>query len=160
MKLSALDAPPPVALPLVPVAEAPVPDCRQPVTVIDWFERLLEPACDPALLAPDCPLCAPTPTLSAAAKTVPKRTLRFMCVVPPVGCLQFHRPHHVAPRRVPVECVLRLPLVQPDGGAKWCVFAPNAGGSAHIRVVTRHSRRTADCKNSKVPSRAWRRIGW
>src|SRR4051812_17487284 len=67
MKLSALEAPPALALPLVPVAEAAVPDCKQPVTVIDWFERLLEPACDPALLLPDCPLplCAPTPTLSA-----------------------------------------------------------------------------------------------
>jgi len=53
MKLSALDAPPLLALPLVPVADAPVPDCKHPVTVIDWFERLLEPACDPVLLAPD-----------------------------------------------------------------------------------------------------------
>src|SRR5436190_1020024 len=53
MKLSALDAPPLLALPLVPVADGPEPDCRHPVTVIDWFERLLEPACDPVLLAPD-----------------------------------------------------------------------------------------------------------
>src|SRR4051794_28067523 len=62
MKLSALDAPPALALPLVPVADAPLPDCRQPVTVTDWLERLLDPACDPALLLPDCPDCAPTPT--------------------------------------------------------------------------------------------------
>ena len=33
MKVSALDAPPAVALPLVPVADGPLPDCRHPVTV-------------------------------------------------------------------------------------------------------------------------------
>jgi hypothetical protein len=35
MKVSALDAPPAVALPLVPVADGPLPDCRHPVTVTD-----------------------------------------------------------------------------------------------------------------------------
>ena len=34
MKLSALDAPAPLAVPVVPVADGPVPDCRQPVTVM------------------------------------------------------------------------------------------------------------------------------
>jgi len=55
MKLSALDAPPALALPLVPVADAPVPDCRQPVTVTDWLERLLDPACDPGCCCPTAP---------------------------------------------------------------------------------------------------------
>jgi len=40
MKLSALDAPAPVALPAVPVADGADDDWRQPVMVTVWLERL------------------------------------------------------------------------------------------------------------------------
>jgi hypothetical protein len=112
MKLSALDAAPAAALPLVPVAAGPLPDCRHPVTVIVWLERLLEPVCE-AVLLPDCPLCAPTPTLSAAARTVPKRTLRFICVcLPLLPPSQSHSSGRAPARRV--ECVRRQVFVQTD----------------------------------------------
>jgi len=40
MKLSALEAPAPVAVPDVPVADGADDDCRQPVMVTVWLERL------------------------------------------------------------------------------------------------------------------------
>jgi hypothetical protein len=85
MKLSALDAPAALAVPVVPVADGPVEDCRQPVTVMDWLALLVGDAGVCGELVADC---AATPTLIAAARTDPNTTLRFICVVPPVGCLQ------------------------------------------------------------------------
>jgi len=74
MKLSALDAPPAVALPLVPVADGALPDCRQPVTVTLWLDLLVEDGVCGELV----PDCAATPTLIAAARIDPNTTLRFI----------------------------------------------------------------------------------
>ena len=74
MKLSAPDAAPPAALPLVPVAEGALDDCRQPVTVTLWLDLLLDDGVCGELL----PVCAATPTLIAAARIDPNTTLRFI----------------------------------------------------------------------------------
>ena len=74
MKLSALDAAPPAALPLVPVADGALDDCRQPVTVTVWLDLLLEDGVCGELV----PDCAATPTLIAAARIDPNTTLRFI----------------------------------------------------------------------------------
>ena len=74
MKLSALDAAPPAALPLVPVADGALDDCRQPVTVTLWLDLLLDDGVCGELL----PVCAATPTLIAAARIDPNTTLRFI----------------------------------------------------------------------------------